>query len=298
MKKILGLFLGCILLLAGCYEEGSLKPSSEPELIYGKYTLPQGEHDYDDDIVKFYKQYSSLLLYKFTSKDFGWFPEGNISWNIATDTVVIPGAMPKYDAQPADELYVKEQLQLLEDKWFSYLSDTLMQLLPQRILLCSEIDLVPVGLGYNPKPEERTSINVYAGYYHIAVNWGNSRILNMTAEERNQFKKDVCGVYFESILASLDRPREFFMVSSYRTETLDNETQLHEEGFLNSDSRGSMNNDWLAYVKLAIETPIDELESGLLSEYEKIREKYTIMVKFFKDRYKFDIQAIGNDVEH
>ena len=40
MKKVLGLFLGGLLLLAGCYDEGSLNPSPEPELIYGKYTLP------------------------------------------------------------------------------------------------------------------------------------------------------------------------------------------------------------------------------------------------------------------
>ena len=45
MKKVLGLFLGGLLLLAGCYDEGSLNPSPEPELIYGKYTLPQGDHD-------------------------------------------------------------------------------------------------------------------------------------------------------------------------------------------------------------------------------------------------------------
>ena len=51
MKKVLGLFLGGLLLLAGCYDEGSLNPSPEPELIYGKYTLPQGDHDYDDDIL-------------------------------------------------------------------------------------------------------------------------------------------------------------------------------------------------------------------------------------------------------
>lgn len=33
MKKVLGLFLGGLLLLAGCYDEGSLNPSPEPELI-------------------------------------------------------------------------------------------------------------------------------------------------------------------------------------------------------------------------------------------------------------------------
>lgn len=148
MKKILCLFLGCVLFIS-CYDEGKIKPSEEPELIYGKYTLPQGDHDYDDDIVAFYKKYGSLLLYKFTTKDFGWSPTGNVAWDITTDTIIIPGAGSKYDAQPADELYVSNQLELLQDKLFNYLSDTLMSCLPQKILLCSTLDLVPIGLGYN-----------------------------------------------------------------------------------------------------------------------------------------------------
>ena len=38
MKKILCLFLGCVLFIS-CYDEGKIKPSEEPELIYGKYTF-------------------------------------------------------------------------------------------------------------------------------------------------------------------------------------------------------------------------------------------------------------------
>ena len=301
MKKILGLFLGCSLLLTGCYDGGNLTPSSEPELIYGKYSLPQGEHDYDDDIVEFYKKYTSLLLYKFTSKDFGWTPTANIAWNIETDTIVIPGAPNKYDAQPADELYVKAQLQLLEDKLFSYLSDTLMQLLPQRILLCSTLNVVPVGLGYNPKPEERTPLNVYSGFYHIAVNWGNEKILTMTAEERNQFKIDVCTAYFGFVVSSLETPLEFFQVSNYNSDiTAD---KIYANGILDYDNRTSLMNDWFDYIKLAIGNSLEELEAegGLLhasvDANGKIREKYMIMVNFFKTKYKLDLQAIGNDIE-
>lgn len=301
MKKILGLFLGSMLLLVGCYDEGDLTQSPEPELIYGKYTLPQGDHDYDDGIVKFYEQYSSLLLYKFTSKDFGWNPQSNVSWDITTDTIVIPGASHKYDAQPADELYVKEQLQLLDDKLFTYLSDTLMQLLPQRILLCSVIDKVPTGLGYNPKPEQRVPLNVYSGFYHIAVNWGNSKILTMTAEERNQFKIDLCTAYFGAIMGSLEKPEEFFMVSKYSDDIT--ASDIYTNGFLNHEHRTSMDEDWFDYVKLAIGNSIEELEAegGVLNVAVdvngKIREKYIIMTNYFKSNYQFDIQKIGNDIE-
>lgn len=301
MKKILGLFLGCSFLLTGCYDEGNLTPSPEPELIYGKYTLPQGDHDYDDDIVKFYKDYSSLLLYKFTTKDFGWSPTTDVAWNIARDTIVIPGAADKYDARPADEMYVKAQLQLLEDKLFSYLPDTLMHLLPQRILLCSAIDMVPVGLGYNPKPEERTPLNVYSGFYHIAVSWGNAGISTMTAEERNQFKIDLCTAYLGAVVGSLEQPQEFFLVSGYSDNISASEIYAH--GLLDHNHRTSMSDDWFDYLKLAVANSIEELEAegGVLNASidvnGKIREKYTIMVDFFKSKYQFDIQAIGNDIE-
>ena len=301
MKKILRLFLGCVL-FTGCYDEGKLSSSPEPELIYGKYTLPQGNHDYDDDIVKFYKQYSSLILYKFTSKDFGWSPTWDAAYDVTKDTAQDIGSnLPKYYAPSADEQYVGEQLDLLHDKLFNYLSDELMHLLPQKILLCSTIEKVPVGLGYDPTPEERTFQNVYSGYYHIAVNWGSANILTMTAEERNQFKIELCTAYFTAILGSLETPREFFMVSSYANIAAN---EIYENGILDYNHRTSMKEDWFDYVKLAIENSIEDLEAegGVLNESidveGKIREKYTIMTEFFKSKYHFDIQAIGNDVEH
>lgn len=300
MKEILWLFLGCVLLVS-CYDEGELKPSEAPELIYGKYTLPQGTHDYDDDIVAFYKQYNSLILYKFTSKDFGWFPTGNFAWDAAVDTVERTGGVPKYDAQVADELYVGEQLQLLQDKLFDYLPDTLMHLLPQKLLLCSVLDAVPVGLGYNPKPEERQALNVYSGFYHLAINWGNAKILTMTPEERNQFKMDVCVAYMDAVVGSLEKPEEFFMVSHY-TEEID-EDQIYANGFLDYEHRLKLDEDWFDYLKLAIENSQESLEAegGMLHASVdvngKIRKKYTIMVNFLKSKYNFDIQAIGDDIE-
>ncbi|WP_303179617.1 hypothetical protein [uncultured Butyricimonas sp.] len=301
MKNILWLFLGCCL-LASCWDEGELAPTQEPELIYGKYTLPQGNHDYDDDIVKFYRQYSSLILYKFTSKDFGWSPTSNVAWDITRDTVYDEYTQGlKWNAVPADEQYVGEQLELLNEKFLNYLSDTFFYLLPQKILLCSVIERLPTHLGYDPTPDERAPFNVYVGYYHLAVSCGNSKILTMTAEERNQFKIDVCTAYFETILNVLEKPQDFFLISTYMDGIA--EDAIYENGFLEHSSRTSPNEDWFDYIKLAIGNSIEELEAegGVLNESidvnGKIREKYTIMTEFFKSKYHFDIQAIGNDVE-
>lgn len=302
MKNILWLFLGCCLLI-GCWDEGELKPTPEPELIYGKYSLPQGDHDYDDDIVAFYKKYSSLILYKFTSKDFGWSPTGNVAWDIAKDTVYDEyNQGNKWNAIPANEQYVGNQLELLRKKFLNYLPDTFLYLLPQKILLCSTIERLPTHLGYEPTPDQCEAFNVYLGYFHMAVSCGNSKILTMTAEERNQFKIDVCTAYFETVLKVLDKPQDFFQVSTYSDGI--GENAIYENGFLNYNSRTSMDKDWFDYIKLAIENSIEDLEAegGVLNESidveGKIREKYTVMTEFFKSKYHFDIQAIGNDVEH
>lgn len=296
MKQLLYI-LGAIVLLSGCYDE-DVKPSTEPELIYGKYTLPQGDHDYDDDIVAFYEKYGTLLLYQFTAKDFGWSPTGNVAWDVAVDTIVGDDTGSyKHDAVPADENYVGEQLELLQDKWFSYLSDTLMRMLPQRILLCSRLDTVTMGLGRDPVDEsERMRGNVYSGYYHMAVNWGNPDVLAMTAEERNSFKEDVCLTFLTKIVDELGRSDDFDMITSYNSNML--ESAIYEEGILDYSHRTSPTEDWLDYLALVIKNTQQELEAegGLLS-YEKIRQKYDIMVNFFKENYDFDIQAIGNDVE-
>lgn len=300
MKKILYLLLSCMGCVS-CYNEDALKPSEEPELIYGKYTLPQGDHEYDDTIVAFYKKHGSLILYKFTSKDFGWSVKENVAWDEARDTVYRPVASNKYDARPADERYVGEQLKLLQEKMFVYLPDTLLFFLPQKILLCSTLDEVPVGLGRTPTPEERTPLQVYAGFCHIAVNWGNAGILSMSAAERNQFKKEVCFTCLGIINEKIDKPKDFFTISNY-SDNLPEE-EVYENGILDKEHRTNPEKDWLDYLKLAIENSSETLkaEEGMLNPSVdtrgKIRQKYNVMVDFFKSKYGFDIQAIGNDVE-
>ena len=301
MKKILYFVAIGLFMLASCWDE-DVHPSTEPELIYGKYSLPQGDHDYDDDIVEFHQNYSSLFLYKFTSKDLGWSPTNNAAYDETKDTVYDPWQNgSKWHAETADEMYVGEQLELLHDKCFNYFPDTFLYLLPQKILLCSVIETVPIALGYNPPAEERTPYNTYTGFQLIAVSRGNENIQTMTSEERNQFKIDVCSAFLSFIMGALETPTEFFLVSSYTSETT--AADIYANGILNYDHRNSPNDDWFDYVVMIISNSLEELEAegGLLSSsvdtQGKIREKYNIMVDFFKSRYNFDIQAIGNDKE-
>lgn len=71
MKKIRfwSLILSLVLGLSGCYKEGALHASMENEKVYSEYDLPQGDHDYDKDILEMFKKYNTLFLYKYNPKD-------------------------------------------------------------------------------------------------------------------------------------------------------------------------------------------------------------------------------------
>ena len=99
------ILVGCLL---ACNDEDSLTPTEIPE--FG-YSVPQGNHDYDDRIVDWNKRCNTFILYKFNLKELYWQvnaweeskpePEGSTSSFPYTNGLL--GAV-------ADEEYVGEQL--------------------------------------------------------------------------------------------------------------------------------------------------------------------------------------------
>ena len=69
----------------------------------------------------------------------------------------------------------------------------------QRILLCSTIDKLAVGKGHMPTPENCQKLEIYSGYYHVAVNWGSSSIQEMTKEQKNNFKVKRVSAYLGAV---------------------------------------------------------------------------------------------------
>ena len=287
----------------GCYDEKSVTPSETPEDIYGKYTLPQGDHEYDDAIVDFYKKYGSLILYKFEDKDFWWTPSGDIRWAFYDNGV---DRTLGYEADPADEAYVGNQLELLNQTWFKFFADSsLTRLLPQKILMTSRLDFVQNGEGY-PVEEDYVPLNCYSGYDYIAVNWGNEKILTMDAEAWKLFKADVCYMLLERATSKImiGYAAVFASVSNYGLNFQSHETEkMYGNGILDYNHRTDPTRDWMDYLHAIIYHSLEELEGegGILSAAidinGKIREKYDIMTDYFKSEYNIDLQAIGDEVK-
>ena len=129
------------------------------------YSVPQGNHDYDDRIVDWNKRCNTFILYKFNLKELYWQvnaweeskpePEGSTSSFPYTNGLL--GAV-------ADEEYVGEQLDLIETLFLNFYPDTtLRRCLPLKLLLCGELNWRSV--------EGNVSLrNVYSGYDYLAFN--------------------------------------------------------------------------------------------------------------------------------
>lgn len=215
------LFVTTLLVTTACnYVENELTPSD----VTDGYSLPQGNHDYDNTILDFYQKYGTYLLYQFTDKDACWTPSG---WN-RFDKQDEYTSVPKqgYLVKPADPAYVKQQLALLDEVWFSKLSEKAKEkLLPVKILLCSEVDSCYVEAQYtydwSTTPFTMTVsyneyINDVKGWYNydnICIGWGNSDIQNITESDKKALAYKIFHIWPDYIGERLAEPTEEFAKS-------------------------------------------------------------------------------------
>lgn len=299
-KELLYILMSSIfaLILSGCYEEGDLTPTERPE--FG-YSVPQGNHDYDDIIVDWKKRYNSFFLYQFVPRDLYWTVTG---WTEATQNPEgsSPAWNPGSSYEVADENYVGEQLALLEETFLQYYPDTLLnRCLPLKVLLCGELYNVLNNGNHNVIP----ALN---GYDYIAVNWGSENITTMTNATWNTFKQEINTIFINRILGNgkLEYVKgSFWGVSDYDTNVAMGIANYYARGFLTQNK--TMNTDWNNFLKILLTVPYETLitespatntsRTGILHPTKDvnglIRKKYDILIDFFAG-YGIDIQAIGN----
>ena len=299
--KINVLLYGMLLsvLSASCYKEEELKSSNEPENVYGEYTLPQGDHDYDNQIVEYFKKYNVIILYKFRDRDYWWNSTSDIRWVYNPEINLTHSG---YEATPADTLYIGDQLDLLQDKFFKYFPDSLLnRALPSKILLSSMFNFVPTTTGL-PLETDRKLVNLYSGYDYLGVNWGNEKIRTMTHDQKNAFKGEACYVFLKRLFdkKQMSYSTDFIGITDYSQRVTN--ANLYELGYVISDAT-SPSKDWVSYIDLIVHTSYETLteEDGVLNSKVdvsgKIKQKYDIIIDYFKSEYNIDLQAIGNDIE-
>lgn len=303
MKKKIFILVALLWAITGCQKEDALTPSDVHEPVLGGYVLPQGNHAYDSKIVELSNKYKTIILYKYDEKEFWWNVTTDIRWTYDT---VKKETVAGYEALPANENYVGEQVELLATEFFSHFPDTLLaRTLPYKILLSSQFNSIPARLKVEiPAEKDKKLVNLYSGYDYLGVNWGNEKVLSMTKAERGAFRAEACYKFLERLfdLESLQRSASFIAVTNYTIKMT--KANQYEYGifYLNPSTTASPNVvlDWEAYMDKIVSNSYEQLiaPGGILNAAVdtkgKIRQKYTIMLDYFKTEYNIDLQGIGN----
>ena len=311
MKIIYCLPVLLLLFLTGCYEkEGDITPSEGLEEIF---PLPQGNHEYDNQILKWHDKYGFYALYIFEAKDLYW---ANTEWLEGLNPNVSNNGTLK--AKAANPDYVGQQLEVFKELFLNNYSDELIKEgMPLRVLLCSEtwdtwnervdkeggdVELVP----------HYDKIWCYRGWDNIAINGANKDINSLDRDEKIQISLEWNRMFLR-ILGDkklIAIPEEFYNVSKYETNKYYSGTNLFLNGYLNYYDRNAIvdkykENDLLSFLNLmgypreVLEAePEDEVDSfqpsvvGLFNREGSTlcRQKYDILLKCLKDA--------GVDMDH
>lgn len=299
----------------GCYHEDDIVPTEGSERIY---SLPQGNHEYDKDIVNWFDKYGFYTVYEYNIGDMYW---ANTDW----EEQVEPNLGGNLSAKQADPDYVAPVLDMFKELFLSYYSeDILKENMPLKVFLCSELWQ---GSWYYNRLEgimergDSVEIMVYKGYDYLALN-GAREGFEMTESVKTQFMRE-CNKAFLNILYSKGIfviPEEFISVSNYRVPSSTAwpgspnvfpgpSTSCFALGYLNIQTVKSTYSmevmqeyDFFYYLDLVMSYSLAELESedaywnsydnqqymnytGILNPrrgYDKVRQKYEIMVEYIE----------------
>lgn len=307
------------------YDEDELTPSG----VTSSYQLPQGSHDYDDTIQKFYNDNGVYLLYKFSDKDAYWTPSG---WTNGTPSDSDDGKTG-FTVKAADENYVGQQLSLLDEVWFSKLNASAKKLLPTLILLCSEVNNVAYAYDFYPVFKayySESPILSHYNYDNICVTYGSAAVTSLTDDQKKEFGSSVIKSWTEYISEHKAEPSSEFSSSIDYSSTaityLSTPAECCAAGTLNAGYNTSAAKDWQLFLDMMMLYPESYLteDAGDLSSYWSftnyvdgeyvydydgifhgilniqrdtngmLKQRYDIVRNYFITNYDFDPQAVGN----
>jgi hypothetical protein len=266
--------------LTGCKKkEAALEPSE----ITIQYQLPQGNHDYDPELVELNKKFGTFFLYKFSAVDFA-----------ANPVYGAGGFNDVYAVDIADEAYVGKVLAFIKKNWLDYYSDEfLKENLPFKVLLGQK-------LRYKTSPT--LTYNVLSNYNQITLSNFSAAFDSMTDAQKKTYVNSLHSEFFNFILSrgKLDIPVEFTTVTNYTATgvTFANYYSFGYVSYAVAVGDNKLGKDFLSYITLITSKTKAELDASILSATIDtaglIKKKYDIIINHYKTKYNIDLQAIGN----
>lgn len=267
------LTLSMLTVFTSCEREDKLEPTP----VTNRYTLPQGNSDFDNVIVNFHQKYGKYILYRFDHSDYAY----NYT-SMKSDSA--------FNANPA---YIDTALNFFLNQLVNhYPEEFLHKTLPFKILLASYI-----GSGASRSATGFASTNSA-----LTIGWADSTLLEKTPAQLREIRGQLHRHYFERAIRtkSVEIPEEFFATApsgSYPS----NSSALYAAGVVERVPSGSViyiEGDFLGFIQLITGKTTAELESTLfLPATDKnglIRRRYDIIQNYFLLKYNLDLKAIGN----
>ncbi|TKC61466.1 hypothetical protein FBD94_13130 [Pedobacter hiemivivus] len=263
-----------LLMVAGCKKEAAIMPDT----ITPEYSLPQGNHPYDTQIVDFYQTYGCYMLYKFTEKDFNW----NISNKLS------------YVADQGDENYIVPALAALDKYLFKYYSsDFLKKALPYKIILSARIREI-----VDRTDTLATPVNSVSTFSHFAFGHAGSSLAGMTENELKVMKVDLHREFWMQAvsLGKIPLPPTFVRATNY--EDVFSWTAKANGVFFPTANGVATNvyTDFEGYMNVIASKTVEELEQSLFKPLNdpngKYKLKYNMIISYYKTVYGIDLQGI------
>lgn len=305
MKNIL---IICCMFLFSCTKDTKI---GAPIPIEVDYVLPQGNASPEANakIQQLHDTYGSYFLYVFTQKDFEW-TQFSGTGNTKIDSVVL-----------GNPEYAGDMLNFLNDIWLKFLPEDFKkhQGIPYRVMMADTIKQRRAGTGFPPGQEY-----LYFDYKitgkAITFAGMNGSLRTMTPAQKLAKKNILIGIiwnYYIGIKA-LDVPAEFYRVSDYAAAAPTapvnaanpaNLTAFRTRGFLPSsyNAVSGAPSEWYFGTFSWPQAQTSDINSFIANITQRtdaqlqpylafplIRQKYDILVNYYKTKYNIDVRAIGN----
>ena len=289
----------CWMGMQACQKDVGLGADIE---IIEDYTLPQegASNEANERILQMYKDYNTYVLYQFSNKDALWTQSTGVS---SSQTYVV---------KEGDPQYVDEMLDYIEDIWLRFFPADFLKKggMPYRIFLADSVywDRSDVSAGW------------YVCYnYRIngdaVIIAGMNQVTTMTAVTKKSRSLELIEALWDYYSANglIDVPDAFYEGTDYTTEP---EGPLTDERNLEAyRNRGFLPNQWGSewyqwgsswgtgwdnakqndidsYMYSALHRTDEEMEQYL--KYDLIREKWNVLLDYYKNIYGIDLRAIAN----
>lgn len=263
--------MAAVTVLFACRKEATLTPETEKPL----YTLPQGNHDFDNTIVSLHKKYGTYFLYKFTQSDYAY-------------NYIDRKSDSAFNGNPA---YVDTVLRFFKAQLMDQYPESFLQKsMPFKVLLASYI-----GAGTT-----RSATGFSSTSSMLAIGWTDSTLVRKTPAELKRLRSLMHRFYMERAyrVKTIEVPAAFVELVPTVTYAAIGTHNQYQLGVVEPPgSQLNLATDFLGYIQAITSNTKAQLEAGLLSSRVDtrgvIRKKYEIVLHYFLTVHQVDLQSIG-----